>query len=172
MPKQQTEVRRDEVDELVATWERERPDLDFSPLHILSRVGRLARRLELARGVAFGVHGLALWEFDVLSSLRRSGQPFEMTAGALMRETLVTSGTMTNRIDRLVDRGLVERLRDPRDRRGVLVRLTDDGRSRVDSAIADLLEREAPLIAPLAPGEQGELAGLLRRLMTSIGGGS
>src|ERR1700760_558105 len=108
----------DEVDDLVAAWHAERPDLDVTPLQVLSRVSRLARHLDLARRASFTSHGLETWEFDVLSALRRQGSPYQMTPGALLRATLVTSGTMTNRIDRLAEAGLVRREPDPRDRRG------------------------------------------------------
>lgn len=161
----------DEVDRLVAAWTRERPDLDPSPLHVLSRIGRLARLLDRARASAFAGRDLQLWEFDVLSALRRSGPPFEMAAGALVKDTLVTSGTMTNRIDRLAARGLVERVADPKDRRGVLVRLTTAGRARVDDALADLLQGEEPLLEPLTPRQQGTLADLLRLLLSELEGG-
>lgn len=114
----------DEVDRLVAAWRRERPDLDVEPLEVLSRVSRLARHLDRARRLAFSEHQLEPWEFDVLTSLRRAGAPYQLSPGQLLTQTLVTSGTMTNRIDRLTKKGLVERLPDPSDRRGVLVRLT------------------------------------------------
>src|SRR6478752_5155448 len=114
----------DDVDEIVAAWRRERPDLDVSPLEVLSRVSRLARRLDLARGSAFSEHLLDGWAFDVLSALRRAGEPYELSPGQLVQQTLVTSGTMTNRVDRLERRGLVRRSPDPSDRRGVIVALT------------------------------------------------
>src|SRR6478736_2685605 len=123
---------RDEVDRIVLAWERERPDLDVRPLTVLSRVSRLARHLDLARRSAFSRHDLETWEFDVLSALRRAGAPYRLSPGALLTLTLVTSGTMTNRIDRLEDKGLVERQPSPDDRRGVLVQLTDAGLERVD----------------------------------------
>src|SRR3954469_3024026 len=96
----------DDVDEIVAAWRRERPDLDVSPLEVLSRVSRLARPLDLARGSAFSEHLLDGWAFDVLSALRRAGEPYELSPGQLVQQTLVTSGTMTNRVDRLGGRGL------------------------------------------------------------------
>lgn len=156
---------RDEVDDLVAQWERERPDLDAEPLQVLSRVSRLARHLDLARRASFASHGLEAWEFDVLSALRRQGLPYQMTPGALLRATLVTSGTMTNRIDRLAQAGLVCRKPDPRDRRGVLVTLTDLGREKADAALADLLGRERKLLAALGPGDRRMLARLLKTLL-------
>jgi DNA-binding MarR family transcriptional regulator len=158
----------DEVDAIVAAWERERPDLDVTPLHVLSRVSRLARHLDLARRRAFTEQGLEGWEFDVLSALRRSGPPYEMAPGALVRQTLVTSGTMTNRVDRLATKGLVARRPSDTDRRGVLVRLTDRGRSVVDAAFSDLLVGEERLLTGLDEAEQAALADLLRRLLASF----
>ena len=155
----------DEVDDIVARWRAERPDLDVAPLQVLSRVSRLARHLDRARRVAFASHGLELWEFDVLSALRRQGPPYHLSPGGLLRATLVTSGTMTNRIDRLEASGLVRRHRDPQDKRGVLVELTGDGLRRVDAAMADLLSRERELLVGLALDRQQELAGLLRILL-------
>src|ERR1700750_1292565 len=158
---QLTGEERDEVDDLVAAWRDQRPDLDVAPLQVLSRVSRLARHLDIARRGAFAGHGLEAWEFDVLSALRRAGPPFQLTPGALLRATLVTSGTMTNRIDRLAAAGLVRREPDPQEKRGALVTLTAEGRARVDAALADLLGREEALLAGLDRGERQELAGLL-----------
>lgn len=158
----------DEVDRLVAAWRAERPDLDVEPLQVLSRVSRLARHLDLARKAAFTEHGLEVWEFDVLSALRRAGESQELSPGRLLRATLVTSGTMTNRIDRLAAAGLVTRKTDPRDRRGVRVRLTDEGRRRVDGAMAGLLRREQELLARLAAAQRGTLAELLRTLLAQF----
>jgi DNA-binding MarR family transcriptional regulator len=156
----------DEVDRIVEAWQRERPDLDVAPLTILSRVLRLARHLDLARGQAFAEHGLEGWGFDVLSALRREGAPYELSPGQLVAQTLVTSGTMTNRVDRLAGRGLVSRGPDPSDRRGVKVRLTTAGRTVVDAAMADLLARERILLNQLPPAERDHLAELLRLLLS------
>ncbi len=156
---------RDEVDALVAAWEGQRPDLDVSPMRVLSRVTRLARHLDLARRQAFAERGLETWEFDVLSSLRRSGAPYALSPGRLLKETMVTSGTMTNRVDRLAAKGLVERLPDTTDRRGVIVRLTPSGRAAVDSALEELLARERTLLAALSGTERAALADLLRTVV-------
>ncbi len=156
---------RDEVDDLVAAWQQQRPDLDVTPLQVLSRVSRLARHLDIARRSAFAAHGLESWEFDVLSALRRAGPPFQLTPGALLRATLVTSGTMTNRVDRLAAASLVSREPDPRDRRGVLVTLSKRGREVVDAAFCDLLDRERALLSQLDPEQHQALAGLLRTLL-------
>jgi DNA-binding MarR family transcriptional regulator len=156
---------RDEVDRLVESWNRERPDLDVQPLHVLSRVSRLARHLDRARRTVFATHDLEPWEFDVLTALRRAGSPYQLSPGRLLHATLVTSGTMTNRIDRLAAAGLVERHPDPQDKRGVQVRLTDTGRSVVDAAFADLLAREHDILGALTPTDRQALAGLLRTLL-------
>jgi DNA-binding MarR family transcriptional regulator len=154
----------DEVDRIVDAWKRERPDLDFAPLQVLSRVARLARHLERARRAAFSASELEPWEFDVLSALRRAGAPYQLSPKALLQQTLVSSGTMTNRIDRLVERMLVERRSDPGDGRGILVVMTERGRDRVDSAISLLLLGEAELLDGLSQGDQDRLSALLRKL--------
>jgi DNA-binding MarR family transcriptional regulator len=158
-------VLRDEVDDLVTAWRAQRPDLDVEPMQVLSRISRLARHLDIARRGAFADHGLETWEFDVLSALRRQGPPFQLTPGALLRATLVTSGTMTNRIDRLATAGLVRREPDPKDKRGVLVTLTEQGVAKADAALADLLRRERALLAGLDRGERQHLADLMRILL-------
>jgi DNA-binding MarR family transcriptional regulator len=155
----------DDVDAIVEAWRRERPDLDVEPLHVFSRVSRLARLLDLDRTTAFARHELEGWEFDVLSALRRAGEPYELSPGRLVQETLVTSGTMTNRIDRLATKGWVERLPSPTDRRGVIVRLTKGGQAAVDSAMADLLTREGELLDDMAPAERDALTRALKRLL-------
>src|SRR6185312_2247596 len=129
-----------------------------------SRVGRLARHLDRARRAAFTASGLDSWEFDVLSALRRAGSPYQLSPKALLQQTLVSSGTMTNRIDRLVERRLVERRTDPHDGRGVLVVMTATGRERVDAAISGLLAVEAELLEGLSRADQDRLATLLRKL--------
>ncbi|GAA0205266.1 MULTISPECIES: MarR family winged helix-turn-helix transcriptional regulator [unclassified Aeromicrobium] len=159
---------RDEVDDIVAAWQRERPDLDTTPMQVLSRVTRLARHLDRARRAAFAAHSLEPWEFDVLSALRRSGPPYQLSPGRLVTETLVTSGTMTNRVDRLTERGLVSREADPADRRGVQVTLTAAGRSAVDAALDELLEQERSLLSSLPPRDAEALAASLRTLARHV----
>ena len=156
---------KDEVDRLVAAWRVERPDLDVAPLEVLSRVSRLARHLDRARRAVFLAHDLESWEFDVLTALRRAGTPYQLNPGQLLKATLVTSGTMTNRIDRLTAAGLVERHPDPQDKRGVQVRLTGTGQKRVDAAFADLIERERDLLAALSEVDRRHLTDLLRTLL-------
>jgi len=158
----------DEVDRIVAAWNRERPDLDVGPLEVLSRVARLTRHLDRVRRAVFAAHRLEHWEFDVLVALRRAGAPYQLSPGALITQTLVTSGTMTNRIDRLEARGLVERHRSAEDRRGVIVRLTEDGRTVVDSAFAALLAEENEILSDLDAAGRARLAGLLRVVLAQF----
>jgi DNA-binding MarR family transcriptional regulator len=154
----------DEVDRIVEDWSRERPDVDFAPLQVLSRVARLAKHLDRARRQAFAASGLEPWEFDVLAALRRAGSPYQLSPKALLQQTLVSSGTMTNRIDRLVGRRLVERRTDPHDGRGVLVVMTSRGAEAVDAAISELVSGEADLLEVLSKADQERLSILLRKL--------
>lgn len=161
---------RDEVDRLVEAWQRERPDLDVSPLAVLSRVTRLAKHLDRARKQAFAAHELDAAEFDVLAALRRAGPPYELTPGQLMEQTLVSSGTMTHRVDKLQARGLVRRRPDPEDGRVVRVRLAARGRDRVDAAMADLLAGERALLGALTERQRATLAALLRTVVAPFDG--
>ena len=155
----------DEVDRIVTAWSREIPELDVSPLSIWSRVSRLARHLNLTRRDAFAGHGLDVWEFDVLAALRREGEPYELSPGQLIAQTLSTSGTMTNRIDRLEQRGFVTRLPDPNDRRGVRVHLLPPGKTAVEAALRSLLEAEVAILNGFTPEESDQAVDLLRRLL-------
>ena len=160
----------DEVDRIVAAWSRARPDLDFAPLDILSRLRRLGRHLERIRRSAFATAGLEPWEFDVLAALRRAGEPDGLSPTALSAETMVTSGTMTNRIDRLVERELVERRDAPTDRRGVLVVMTDRGRRHVDAAMEALLGAEVLILDGISADDQSALVDSLRALSKDVTG--
>ena len=161
---------RDEVDTIVEAWRRERPDLNLAPMEVLSRISRLARHLDRVRANAFSAHHLESWEFDVLAALRRSGPPYRLSPGQLLRETMVTSGTMTNRVDRLAARSLVARKDHPDDRRGVLVQLTEPGREAVDAALAELLAAERGILAALDVTEHDQLTRSLRLLLARYGG--
>ncbi|PZS33254.1 MAG: MarR family transcriptional regulator [Pseudonocardiales bacterium] len=160
----------DEVDDIVAAWQRERPDLDVTPLEVLSRVSRLAAVLDERRADAFVEHGLQAHEFDVLAALRRSGEPFELTAGELCGLTHVTSGTMTSRLDRLTARKFVTRHQDPADGRLVQVRLTPNGRRRIDAAFSALLDTERDLLGRLPDAKREELVDALRDLLQAANG--
>jgi DNA-binding MarR family transcriptional regulator len=152
----------DEVDRLVSGWHQALPGVDVSPLEVLSRVTRLARHLERQRSAVFARHDLETWTFDVLSALRRAGPPCELSPGQLLADTLVTSGTMTNRLNHLERRGLVRRTPDPKDARSVRIRLTASGRRRVDGALKDLVLREDALLGGLNADQRSALATLLK----------
>ncbi|ASY11524.1 MarR family transcriptional regulator [Candidatus Planktophila dulcis] len=157
---------RDEVDRLIAAWKRERPDLDLSPLAVLSRITRIARHLDIARRDAFA--DLETWGFDVLAALRRAGAPHQLSPGQLMQETMVTSGTMTNRLDRLEELQLITREQDPDDGRGSLVTLTKSGVRAVDAALEGLLQNERELLGTLTAKDRELLADLLSKLVTEF----
>ncbi len=159
---------RDEASKIVEAWTFERPDLDASPMLVFSRLSRISRHFDLLRRKAFAAHRLEPWEFDVLASLRRAGKPYAMTPGQLLSELLVSSGTMTNRIDRLEQRGLVVREPSPADRRAVLVRLTDEGLQQVDSALGALLTIERELLEAFTSAESAQLADLLLPLLKTL----
>jgi DNA-binding MarR family transcriptional regulator len=157
---------RDEVDRLIAAWKRERPDVDLSPLAILSRITRISRHLDLARRDAFAE--LDVWGFDVLAALRRAGEPHTLSPSQLMQETMVSSGTMTNRLDRLEEMKLITRQPDPADGRGSLVSLTALGMKKVDVALDQLIKNERTFLTDLNKAEQAQLADLLSRLAANF----
>ncbi len=160
--------RSDEVDLLIDAWAGQLPDVDFSPLDIMSRLRRISLRLNGIRAAAFRSAGLAIWEFDVLAALRRAGEPFQLSPAQLVRVTMVTSGTLSNRLDLLEERGLVERHRNPEDGRGVLVHMSDTGRELVDAAMIALVSSEDEQLAGLSRGDRDQLIELLRRLGDAI----
>lgn len=160
----------DEVEAILKAWERELPGVDVTPMASLSRLSRLARLLDRARQAAFTRHELEAWEFDVLAALSRSGSPYELPPGELVRQTLSTSGTMTNRVNRLEARGLVHRSPSEVDRRSIMVRLTDSGQLKVRAALQDLLDFERAALVVLEPAERDQLAALLRRLLAQFEG--
>jgi DNA-binding MarR family transcriptional regulator len=160
--------RSDEVDLLIDAWAGQLPDIDFSPLDVMSRLRRISLRLNSIRATAFKSAGLAIWEFDVLAALRRAGEPFRLSPAQLVRVTMVTSGTLSNRLDLLEERQLVERRRNPDDGRGVLVHMTDEGRELVDRAMIALVELEETQLGALERAERDQLIELLRRLGDAI----
>ncbi len=160
----------DEVDEIVRAWQAERPDLDTAPIQVLSRISRIAQLLDERRSQAFAEHGLAAHEFDVLAALRRSGAPYEQTPGQLIEATHVTSGTMTNRLDRLAERNLIVRRAHPADGRQINIRLTAAGRRKVDAAFEALLASEEALLHSMTTTQRSTLAAGLTRLLGLTGG--
>ena len=152
---------QDEVERIVEGWQRALPTVDVSPLEVWSRVTRLAQHPTI-----FARHELETWSFDVLSALRRSDPPHELSPSQLLAQTLVTSGTMTNRLRHLEDRGLIRRRPDPTDARSVRIRLTAAGQRRVDSALTDLVAREDELLNGLDGSMREKLAALLKIVVT------
>jgi DNA-binding MarR family transcriptional regulator len=159
----------DAVALILEQWARERPDLDCSPMGVIGRISQLQREVHLAQRATFARHGLDAPSFDVLAALRRAGPPYQLTPTALMRTALVTSGAITQRLDRLEERGLITRTRSASDGRGVVVTLTDAGRAALDAALPDHLETERRLLSGLSGAEQDQLAALLRRFLVTLG---
>jgi DNA-binding MarR family transcriptional regulator len=160
----------DPVDLILEQWARERPDLDASPMAVVGRIQRLGRELERALVRVFARFDLGQGEFDVLATLRRAGEPYRLTPGALLESMMVTSGAVTKRVDRLEHAGLVARAPDPADRRGVLVGLTSEGLELVDRVVEAHVENEQNLLAGLTDAERERLARLLRKLGESVRG--
>ncbi|MEU6745758.1 MarR family transcriptional regulator [Spirillospora sp. NPDC046719] len=159
----------DAVDEVMAAWRRERPDVDTWPVGIVGRVQRLSRLLEAEIQAFFKRHGLDNSEADVLTTLRRSGEPYELTPGQLVKASMVTSGAITKRIDRMEAKGLVERVPDAADRRTVRVRLTDHGRRTIDDLFGLHVANETRLLQALDRDRADQLADALRILLRSLG---
>lgn len=154
----------DHVDQIVHQWKRERPDVDVSAMAIIGRLTRLENILRRRINAVFAVHDLEAWEFDVLATLLRNGKPYQLTPGQLLDSMMITSGTMTNRIDRLEERGFVTRSRSATDGRQVLVTLTQAGLKTVDAALVDHAANELKLVGALDAEQRDELVGLLRLL--------
>jgi DNA-binding MarR family transcriptional regulator len=157
----------DEIDRIIEQWNREFPDLDVSPTHTLQRITRLSLLQGVSFARVFAPYGISFGEYLVLAALRRAGPPYRMNPTRLFNSVILSSGAMTNRLDRLEEMGLVERQPDPNDRRGRLVALTDRGRELVDAAVIDHLENEQRLLGALDAAEREQLAGLLRKLLLS-----
>ncbi|MFI2644453.1 MarR family winged helix-turn-helix transcriptional regulator [Streptomyces sp. NPDC018610] len=161
-------TRQDAVTQIVADWARERPELDTSPLEVLARLHRSFLRYNTRLNASIEQHGLSVAGFDVLTALRRAGEPYRLTAGQLADSGLVSSAGVTLRMDRLEKDGLIVRERDADDRRVVYSRLTDAGLAKVDTVFADHLDNERRMLAGLSPSECRQLARLLGKLERSI----
>jgi DNA-binding MarR family transcriptional regulator len=159
---------RDHVDEILEQWRRERPDLRVEAMGTLGRLGRLATLATRAIEGVLAEHGLAIGEFDVLAGLRRQGEPFAATPGRLAQSLMLSPAAMTNRLDRLEAAGLVERRRQPGDRRQSPVALTAPGRERVDAAVTDHVAHEERLLAGLSARDRRTLDQLLRTLLATV----
>lgn len=161
----------DQVDRILEQWAVMRPDLDASPMGVIGRMGRLSRLIEVRLRDTFRTHGLDGASFDVLATLRRSNPEHRLTPAALMRASMITSGAVTQRLDRLESKGLVARTPHESDGRGVYVTLTDEGRELVDETLPDHLATEADILSALSDDERAALAGSLRTLLESLGDG-
>ena len=157
----------DEIDRVIAQWNRERPDLDLSPTHALLRIERASVLLATSFAAVVGPFGLTWGEALVLAALRRAGPPYRMNPTALFNSIILSSGAMTNRLDRLEEKGLVRRLPDPDDRRGRLVALTTKGRELSDRAFVEHIANVERLLTGLSKSDRTKLADLLRKLLLS-----
>jgi len=158
----------DSIDRILDQWAERRPDLDTSGFAVVGRVLVLARHLERRVGDALAEHDLSLWAFDVLATLRRHGPPHRLTPTELSRATMLTTGAMTNRIDRLEQAGLVAREADPSDRRGVRVSLTPAGLERVDAAMDTRMAEAADAVSSLSASARAALERHLRALLLAL----
>lgn len=159
----------DHVDAIAAQWRAERPDLDVAPMQVIGRLHRLADHLREELIAEYRRHGLGEGEFDILAALRRAGEPFAAAPGELARHTMVTTGAVTKRVDRLVASGLVARDADADDGRGRVIRLTPAGRRVIDAAFAAHLANEERLLAGLDPAQRRALETLLREWGGALG---
>ena len=159
---------KDPVDKILEHWGRERPDLDVTPMGIIGRISRVERLIDEQMKAVCSKFNLERWGFDVLASLRRAGKPHQLTPTQLYNSLMLTSGAMTNRVDRLEAVGLVERLHDPADRRGVLVSLTKDGLKLIDKAVATHMEVEETMLASFSSSDRKKFAELLRTLLRNL----
>lgn len=161
-------AREDAVRSIVNDWQRERPELDTSPLLVLARLHRAYLRYSVRVSRPMEQHGLSMAGFDVLTALRRAGAPYRLTAGELAAAGLISSAGVTLRIDRLEKDGLLVRVRDADDRRVVRCELTDKGLRLIDEVFAEHLDNERQMLAGLTDRERGQLAGLLAKLESSL----
>lgn len=161
----------DQVDRILEQWRTERPDLDVAPMGTLGRLKRLSVHLEQGLDRVFSAFGLTRASFDVLATLRRSGPPYALSPSELVEWTMVTSGTMTNRIDRLESAGLVERRRNADDRRGFLVGLTDRGCALIEQAVTEHVSNQHRLTATLTEDERRMLDTLIAKWLAAFEGG-
>ena len=158
----------DHIDGILAQWRRERPELDVRAIGTFGRLFRSAHLADAALAEGIAPHGLQPGWFDLLAALRRSGAPYELNPTRLMQATLLTSGGVTKRLDRLVATGLVERKPDPSDRRGTLVRLTRRGKATIDRAVQTHVRNEDELLRSLTGADRRALDGLLRKLLAGL----
>ncbi|WP_144755935.1 MarR family winged helix-turn-helix transcriptional regulator [Curtobacterium pusillum] len=161
----------DAVDRVLAQWAKERPELDVSPMALIGRISRAEAILDRRIAAVLAEHDLLPGEFDLLAALRRAGTPHRLTVGEILASTMVTSGAITNRLNRLVVKGLVTRETDPANRRSVIVALTPQGLAAVNDALVSHVENERQLLAALDDDERSQMIGLLRKFLEGLGDG-
>lgn len=161
----------DPVDIITAQWRSERPDLDVGPMGLIGRLMRIAAVLSREMAKTHAEFGLNLASFDVLATLLRSGAPYALSPNDLLATMMVTSGTMTNRIDQLEKAGLVIRAENPADKRSVLITLTPEGKALIDRAVTAHVATQARLVEGLSPSERDALNRALAGYMGVIGEG-
>ena len=159
---------QDKIDKILTQWKRESPQLDLSSLAVIGRILQLSRLLEKQRESVLVDFDLTLWSFDMLATLRRQGPPYQLKPTELYGLLMLSSGAMTNRIDRLEKAGLVTRLRDPNDRRSVTVQLTNKGLEQVDNVMPVLFEQENQLLENLSKTETKTLISLLKKFLDTM----
>ncbi|WP_299997245.1 MarR family winged helix-turn-helix transcriptional regulator [uncultured Cedecea sp.] len=164
----QNKPQQDAVDTILAQWERERPDLDCSPMGPIGRLSRCAAFLEQQLELTFAEFGLSVWEFDMLATLRRAGAPYILTPTELFSTLMVTSGTMTHRLKRLESRGFIVRQVNVEDARSMLVQLTDEGLTLIDRAVEKHVENERQILSALSAEKLRELDNRLADLLHSL----
>ncbi|MBE8469751.1 MarR family winged helix-turn-helix transcriptional regulator [Streptomyces justiciae] len=162
--------RKDPVDAIVDQWAAVRPDLDTKAMEVFGRIFRLSRAMGDRMERAYAPHGLSRGEFDVLATLRRSGEPYTLSPRQLSGTLMLTTGGMTGRLDKLERAGLIRRSPDPHDRRGLQVTLTEKGLTTVDEAVGAGLDAEATALSTLNAEQADQLADLLRELLTGTEG--
>lgn len=155
---------QDHVEAVLEQWARERPDIDVSPMAVIGRLSRVARRIEVRLGENFAAHGIDAATFDVLATLRRSGAPYTLSPKDLMETSMVTSSAIAQRLNKLEADGLVERTASQHDGRGKLVHLTDEGQGIVDGILPDHVTVEREFLETLSTKQQNTLAVLLAAL--------
>ena len=158
----------DAVDEILEQWRRERPDLDVSPMGVIGRLKRCAALVQRKLDDTFAEFGMTAWEFDVLATLRRSGAPYRLAPTTLFSALMITSGTMTHRLQRLEASGLVVRIPNLEDARSMLVQLTDEGFDLIDRAVKAHVANEKKILAPLKPAQLHMLDMQLAQLLAAL----
>lgn len=157
-----------DMDEIKAQWAQQRPDLDTEPMELIGRLIRLSAHLSQEMGETFARHGLSAASFDVLATLLRSGPPHALSPNQLLATMMVTSGTMTNRIDQLEKESLVSRVQNPKDKRSVLVKLTEKGRQSIDGAVTDHVDTQTRLVSVIDEHQRDDLNALLKFYLANI----